>query len=179
MTELLSVIVGGNPRNYTVDALKEKLGANVHSRSYRFTFVCDSDNADYRVRHFFLTYIEHPASISLAAFLCVPWTDARRDSAPNSGSLMAKFPVERFTPFQRILAITVLVIVDERMGEFRGRKRRARGTGSSTTSNSAMVNGVPIVLKNMTPPPPSFVLCRAEGRQLLVHVPQAVRLERC
>ena len=150
VTELLSVIVGGNPRNYSVDTLKEKLGANVHSRSYRLTFACDSDDADYRVRHFFLTYIEHPASIGLRAFLCLPWTYAHRERAPHSGNLMAQFPVERFTPFQRILAITHLRIIHERMGEVRGRKRRARGSASSTTSASAMVNGVPIVLRNMS-----------------------------
>lgn len=152
VTELLKLVVGANPSNYTPETLTKKAEANVHRRSYRYTFACDGERANYRVRHFFLAYIGLPGITSIQVFLCHPWIAGPQERAANSAGEYLKFRTEPATSFERILTLCLLRKVNTELASLRGRKRGSASSSDASSNANMTQNGVPVMLRTMSMP---------------------------
>ena len=150
VTALFDMVLGANAANYDVDTLREKLNANVHKRTYRFTYACDGMHSNFRVRHFFLAYLDMRTHIAVHSFLCHPWIAGPHDRTVRSGGELTHFPTVPFTPFERILTLHLLCQLHERLQSFRPPKRSTQPSSHASDTTTSSHNGIPVHLRTIS-----------------------------
>ena len=158
IVDLLKLFSNDQPHNYTTDYLRGKLSENRNARTYRYVLSCDGENADFRVRHFFLSFLKKREVIGLTHFLNTGWTGgARRSTQPSTTAAQNKFPAYELSAFSKLLSLAMLQRICTTLktappeSKKRGRKGSASAASSSSShGNPTTVKGVPTVFRKFS-----------------------------